>query len=137
MIRGTVGDTTDHFHQKSAWFCHGDVIPVGLELKTKSADKRVHGVDFWAESGGHGRIVCTKIAMAKGGSVETHNEWRTADDVTILEETRTITASETAAGRLFVLDIDLVANAYPIEFGDTKEGAMGVRVNDEFRLNGP
>ena len=137
MIRGTVGETTDHFHQKSAWFCHGDVIPVGLELKTKSADKRVHGVDFWAESGGHGRIVCTKIAIPKNGSIETSNEWRTADGITILEETRTITATETAVGRLFVLDIDLVANAYPIEFGDTKEGALGVRVNDEFRLNGP
>src|SRR5215510_2668575 len=25
----------DHVHQKSAWFCHGDVIPQGLPLKQK------------------------------------------------------------------------------------------------------
>ena len=36
-----------------------------------------------------------------------------------------------------VLDIDLHASVCPITFGDTKEGSMGVRVNDEIRLNGP
>src|SRR5438046_85339 len=30
-------DSKDHVHQKSVWFCHGDVIPEGIELKTKSA----------------------------------------------------------------------------------------------------
>src|SRR4051812_15895668 len=25
------GDTADHPHQQSAWFCHGDVIPEGIE----------------------------------------------------------------------------------------------------------
>src|SRR5688572_24071395 len=26
MERGAPGESTDHVHQKSAWFCHGDVI---------------------------------------------------------------------------------------------------------------
>ena len=39
MKRSITDEKTDHFHQKSAWFCHGDVIPEGLELKTKSKDK--------------------------------------------------------------------------------------------------
>src|SRR5262245_56838002 len=56
MERGQKGETVDHFHQKSAWFCHGDVIPEGVELKTK--ERGVAGVDFWAEAAGrHGRIV--------------------------------------------------------------------------------
>jgi len=29
------GQAKDHPHQKSAWFCHGDVVPEGIELKTK------------------------------------------------------------------------------------------------------
>src|SRR5262245_12471792 len=33
MVKGQPGETTDHVHQKSAWFCHGDVIPEGVELK--------------------------------------------------------------------------------------------------------
>ena len=27
--------STDHVHQKSLWFCHGDVMPQGIELKKK------------------------------------------------------------------------------------------------------
>ncbi len=134
MVRGTTGETTDHFHQKSAWFCHGDVIPEGVELKTKSSDKHVKGVDFWSEGAGHGRIVCVHVAEPKAGSVMTYNEWRTPDDVTILDETRTITVTALPAGRLVVLDIELTANVCPITFGDTKEGSMGVRVSDDFRL---
>lgn len=134
MVRGTAGDTTDHFHQKSAWFCHGDVIPEGVELKTKSADKHVKGVDFWSEGAGHGRIVCVLVKDPKGNAVTTHNEWRTADDVCILDETRTVTATAVAAGYLIVLDVELTASVCPITFGDTKEGSMGVRVSDEFRL---
>src|SRR5207244_12334837 len=35
--------------------------------------------------------------------------------------------------RLFVFDIDLHADVCPITFGDTKEGAFGVRINDAIR----
>src|SRR5260370_39583906 len=45
------GGSDDHVHQKSAWFCHGDVIPEGIELKNKV--KNVTGVDFWDEAKGH------------------------------------------------------------------------------------
>ena len=33
--------------------------------------------------------------------------------------------------RLIVLDIDLLASTYPLTFGDTKEGSMGIRINEE------
>src|SRR5262245_53466248 len=48
----------DHPHHKSVWFCHGDVIPEGIELKNKI--KGIEGVDFWSERKGQGRIVCTQ-----------------------------------------------------------------------------
>lgn len=133
MVRNIPGETTDHFHQKSAWFCHGDVIAEGIEMKTRSADKRIHGIDFWAETAGHGRIVCVAVGEPKGASITTTNEWQTPDGVKILDESRTISVSARPEGRLIVLDIDLHASVCPITFGDTKEGSMGVRVSDEIQ----
>lgn len=136
MKRSVAGETTDHFHQKSAWFCHGDVIPEGIELKTKT--KGVHGIDFWAEAPGHGRIVCTEVGSPATVSgvhayVATKNEWQAADGTKVLDESRTIHLVQHPAGYLIVLDIDLHASVCPITFGDTKEGSMGVRVSDAFR----
>src|SRR5436190_582697 len=47
MKTGEANQTIDHVHQKSAWFCHGDVIPEGMTLNHKI--KGVEGVDFWSE----------------------------------------------------------------------------------------
>lgn len=131
------GETMDHVHQKSAWFCHGDVIPEGLELAAgeRSGSKEVQGVDFWSEGKGHGIIACTKVGepewLGKEHSlVETKNEWRTAEGRKILDETRTIHLYGYGDVRLFVFDIDLHASVCPIAFGDTKEGSFGVRVSD-------
>src|SRR3954452_4811172 len=52
LQKGLPKEMTDHPHQKSVWFCHGDVIPEGIELKERSADKNVKGVDFWSETKG-------------------------------------------------------------------------------------
>lgn len=141
MKKGLPKETTDHVHQKSAWFCHGDVIPEGLELKVRSGDKNVKGVDFWSEGKGHGTIACVS---ATGGSdtggvarIPTDNEWRAPDGTKILDERRTITVRNLGDARLIVLEIELTASVCPITFGDTKEGSMGVRVNDQFRLTAP
>ncbi len=129
------GGSDDHVHQKSAWFCHGDVIPEGIELKQKV--KGVEGVDFWSEAKGHGVIACVHVGELKNdkdhASVVTKNEWRTADGVKVMDETRTISLYALGDARLYVLDIDLLAGVAPITFGDTKEGSLGVRVNDEVR----
>jgi hypothetical protein len=96
-------------------------------------------VDFWAEGGGHGRIVCIQVGDAKQLGkghlvVPTKNEWRAADGTKILDEHRTIHVRAFPAGHLIVLEIDLHASVCPVTFGDTKEGSMGVRVNDLIRL---
>jgi hypothetical protein len=129
------GGSTDHVHQKSVWFCHGDVIPEGIPLKEKAGG--VEGVDFWAEGRGHGKIVCVKVDEPKQekdhGGLRTVNEWRTLDDTKILDEVRTIQLYDFGDARLFVFDIDLQASVCPITFGDTKEGSFGIRVNDAIR----
>ncbi len=135
MEKAQPGGSTDHVHQKSAWFCYGDVIPEGLTLKAKV--KGVEGVDFWSEAPGHGRIVCTKVeppVLGPGeGGITTFNKWVTFDGTKIFDEKRTITLYDMGQARLFVFDIDLHAADMPITFGDTKEGAFGVRVNDVIR----
>ncbi len=144
MVTTSADATTDHVHQKSAWFCHGDVIPEGLALKTPAANKADKGVDFWSESKDkdgkkrHGTIRCTKIETPEvkaGGPVVvvTWNEWLTPDGEKILDEKRTITFRVTPEGRLFTFTCELSANDYPIVFGDTKEGSFGVRVHDDLR----
>jgi hypothetical protein len=138
MEKGHPGETSDHPHQKSAWFCHGDVIPEGVKLAYKI--KGVEGVDFWSEDEGskdkgRGRMVCTHVEkpVVKGnhGKVTTHNEWRTLDGQKVLDETRTIHVYNYGDTRLLVFDIDLLASAVPITFGDTKEGSFGIRINDQ------
>lgn len=141
MQEGLPNESKDHVHQKSAWFCHGDVIPEGVELKIHSADKNVKGVDFWSEGKGHGRIVCVDVTDPRFNknvaAVATKNEWQTADGVKILDETRAIAVLDFGDSRLITIDIELHASVCPITFGDTKEGSMGVRVSDEFRLTAP
>jgi hypothetical protein len=141
MEKGLPKETADHVHQKSGWFCHGDVIPEGIELKVRSGDKNVKGVDFWSEGKGHGTIAVVEVGEPKQAagqaSVRTRNEWKAPDGTKILDEDRTITVRDLGDARLVVLDINLHASVCPITFGDTKEGSMGVRVNDQFRLNAP
>ena len=125
-------EAKDHKHQKSAWFCHGDVIPEGLELKQRT--KNVEGVDFWSEETNHGKIVCVKVGPVTSDkgipTVSTLNEWRTTDGTVIMTEKRDISLENAGNGYLIRIHSELIASNYPITFGDTKEGSMGVRVRD-------
>lgn len=140
MKTGYPKETTDHIHQKSIWFCHGDVIPNEPELKEKSLIKGVEGVDFWSEAPGHGRIVCTEIGKPEikenTAKILTKNEWRSASGLVILQENRTISVTMLGSALRIDLDIELVASKGGITFGDTKEGSMGVRVSDEIKVKG-
>ncbi|MBY0522408.1 MAG: PmoA family protein [Gemmataceae bacterium] len=137
MVKGEKGETTDHPHQKSAWFCHGDVIVEGFPRKDKVKKSDIEGVDFWSEAGNHGKIVCVEVGEPKlnknHGQIATKNEWRNSEGKKLLDETRTIHLYDFGDTRLFVLDIDLHASVGAIEFGDTKEGSFGIRINDTIR----
>lgn len=126
----------DHPHQKSVWFCHGDVVPEGIELKTRV--RNVEGIDFWSEAPGHGRIVCVAAGRPQAAKnqawIETRNEWRTADGVKIMDETRTIRLYDLGESKLFVFEIELHASVAAITFADTKEGGFGVRVADSMTV---
>jgi hypothetical protein len=131
MEKATPDEKDDHKHQKSLWFCHGDIIPDGVEIKKKS--KAAKGVNFWDEEENHGRIVCTRtqVPMVKQnhGWITTYNEWISPEDLKVLDETRTIHLIDLGGAQLLVFDIDLHASNVGISFGDTKEGSFGVRVS--------
>lgn len=135
MLEGQPMETKDHVHQKSLWFCHGDIIPEGLELKDKI--KGVDGVDFWSENPNAGKIVCIDVGkptVSKNhGHVTTKNEWRTKDGQKIIDEVRTIHLYDLGDARLLIFDIDMHASVCPLTFGDTKEGSFGARINDVLR----
>ena len=136
MERAKPGETKDHPHQKSAWFCHGDVIPEGIELKDKV--KGVEGVDFWSEAPGHGQIVCIEVGKPKRrqeprpGRHPQRMAHRRRHQGPRRRRGRS-TCYDLGDARLFVFDIDLHASVAPITFGDTKEGSFGIRVNDAIR----
>jgi hypothetical protein len=130
-----VSTKEDHPHQKSFWFTYGDVIPEGVEIKHKR--KGIEGIDFWSEGPDCGRIVCEGAnelpGVADSVYLSTRNEWLSADGVKILSELHDIRFYNYGKARLFVVDIFLGAMYMPITFGDTKEGALGVRVAHSMR----
>jgi hypothetical protein len=135
MEKAPPAGSTDHKHQKSVWFCHGDIIPEGVRITHKI--KGVEGIDFWSETLGHGVIRCVAVGTPETASnrvrISTRNEWLTDEGVKILDEQRDISLHAFGESRLFVFAIDLHASAVPVTFGDTKEGSFGVRVNDLIR----
>jgi hypothetical protein len=136
MGKALPGEKTDHVHHRSAWFCYGDVIPEGMPIKTKL--KGIEGVDFWSETKGHGNIVCTKLGEPKSEPghtwITTQNEWRTTEGDKVLDETRKIGLVAHGKAYLIVLDIDILASVWPITFGDTKEGAMAIRIHPDINV---
>jgi hypothetical protein len=129
IVKDESAGTNDHPHHKSAWFCHGDIIPVGMDVPKRGGE--IEGVDFWSENSAHGRIVCVGIESPARGRVVTRNEWRTSDGRKVLDEIRTISLAEQAGGHLIAVNCELTASVCPLVFGDTKEGSFGVRVSDK------
>ena len=135
MVKDVKGEATDHPHQKSAWFAHGDIVAEGVAVK--HAMKGIKGFDFWDENPGASKVVCTSVEITSRAKdhlvVVTHNDWVDADGKKILEETRTIHVYAVAAAWLIVVDSDLFASVASLIFEDTKEGTFGVRVSESIK----
>ncbi len=134
---GAAEKTTDHKHQKSAWFCHGDVVAEGVTVPRK---KGIAGVDFWSEDGPHGKIQLVKVldtqSSGKEASVKVELNWVSAEGASILREVRTLKVIEGEGGqRLIVMDSEMKAGEHAVTFDDTKEGSFGIRVRDAMAEN--
>jgi hypothetical protein len=127
------GEEHDHPHHRSLWFSHG----------------LVNGVDFWAEAASFkgspehplGKIVHDRIVEAKSGAdfglLTTSQRWIAPDESVPLTSTQTLKVYERPGSeRLFDFDITLTAGTQDVVFGDTKEGAAGMRIAESMRLKG-
>jgi hypothetical protein len=115
-------EKNDHIHQRSLWFTHGNV----------------NGIDFWSESGKNGTIEQTKLVKAEGGDVATivtQNDWVAPDGKKVCEDERTIRIGGTEDRRWIDFDVVVKATEGPVTFGETKEGAFGVRVYGTMKVD--
>lgn len=109
------GERMDHPHHRSLWFTHGDV----------------NGIDFWSESGKNGKIVHRDFVEVSGGpeaKIVTTNDWVDRDGKKVCEDTRTLKFHQVGDLRAIDFDITIRAGDEAVTFGDTKEGAFGIRV---------
>jgi hypothetical protein len=113
------GESRDHLHHRGLWFSYDDV----------------NGVKFWENDPSYtkpniGKIV-VRNAQLKGKTLTAKMEWRNPQGKTLLVEDRDMVFSEDANGRSIDFRITLTA-AQDVTFGDTKEGAFAIRLNDAF-----
>lgn len=115
-------EKTDHVHQKSFWFDHGNV----------------NGIDFWAEtSKEQGKQVQTELVKSEGGKVGTiitKNDWVGPDGAKLLSDVRTVRFGGDKDTRFIDFDVVVTAVGDQVTFGDTKEGSFGVRVNESMKV---
>lgn len=124
------GETSDHNHQRSFWFTHGDV----------------NGFDFWASDplnppkANYGTIKETaRTTLVSGpvlGLIRTTDDWLGADGKRVCTDERVVTIYDTASARVLDFDITVKATNGPVTFGDTKEGMFGLRVASSMDVAG-
>lgn len=117
MAEKLPGETNDHPHHRSLWFNHG----------------MVNKLDFWTEPGGNRantQIVQRGDATIESGStgkIVVHDDWM-SDVTKVCEDERTILFGSDAHGRWIDFTAAVTASDGDVTFGDTKEGAFGLRV---------
>ena len=113
------GESRDHLHHRGLWFSYDDV----------------NGVKFWENDPSYtkpniGKIV-VRHAELKGSKIIAQMEWRSPQGNTLLVEDRDMIFSGGPNLRTIDFRITLTA-AKDVTFGDTKEGAFAIRLNDAF-----
>lgn len=114
------GESQDHIWHHGLWYAHGDI----------------NGVDFWRDKGPQvtGRIVPKRAPRVSGNAVAGEFEL-SAPGGKILGSMRQ-EFRFAARGSLRVVDVRvaiLADRGVALKFGDTEEGALGLRMRDEFR----
>jgi hypothetical protein len=116
-------EALDHPHQKSLWFTHDDVngVHFWLEYPRKGSDLKP------------GRIVQKKIEI-DANRIRTEDDWLAPEGDPVCSDTRLLAFGVTPSGRYIDFAITLCASHGDVVFGDTKEGAMGIRTHPLLRL---
>ena len=115
------GERTDHPHHVSVWFNYGNI----------------NGVDFWNNSGGrnsekmgtirHQAVKAIRNGKAKA-ELDVTMDWIMPNGSKILQQDETIIFRSGKDLRVIDRIITLTAQKETVVFGDSKEGALGIRV---------
>jgi len=142
-------EKTDHVHQKSFWFDHGDVdgIDFWAETAADPNSERVKRDDEAAKAAGkappqrlwQGKQVQTGLLKAEGGKVGTivtTTDWIDLyhGQEKMLTDTRTVRFGGDKDSRWIDFDVTVKAVKDGVTFRDTKEGSFGLRVNEEMKV---
>jgi hypothetical protein len=116
----------DHKHHRSLWFAHGEM----------------NGHDFWSEDKAFGKTIHDRFLEVKSGKdvgvIRSRNRWVAADGTEVCTDERALRfyAPRTPGERMLDFEITLQASDKGLNFGDTKEGTMAVRLAETMRLKG-
>lgn len=126
---GVPGEAHDHPHHESIWFTHG----------------LVNGIDFWtshpksdkADRQAGNRIEHVALREARSGAegvIEAAHRWVAADGTVVCTDTTRLVFGGDPRLRTIDSTITIHADHGPVTFGDTKEGAMGIRMRTPLQL---
>ena len=120
-IAKIAGERTDHPHHVSVWFNYGNI----------------NGVDFWNNSGGrnsekmgtirHQAVKAIRNGKAKA-ELDVTMDWIMPNGSKVLQQDETIIFRGGKDLRVIDRIITLTAQKETVVFGDSKEGALGIRV---------
>lgn len=120
-LEKVAGERTDHPHHISMWFNYGNI----------------NGVDFWNNSGGPrgekmGAIKHTAVNAIKNGKgqarLDVTMDWIMPDGSKVMRQDEMIVFRAAKDIRIIDRIITLTAQDKKVVFGDSKEGALGIRV---------
>lgn len=113
------GESRDHLHHRGLWFSYDDV----------------NGVKFWENDPSYTKPNIGKIVVRdtkwQDGTLSATMDWRAPNGDTLLVESRRMTFAGDDKLRTIDFEITLAA-ARDVTFGDTKEGAFAIRLDDHF-----
>ncbi len=125
MRDDVAGEDKDHPHHRGLWFSHG----------------KVNGIDFWAEDAKAGRISHDEFLEVKSGKdegvIKSTCKWVAPDTKIVCRDERVFRVYNRPGNeRVFDFEITIKAGAdRDVLFGDTKEGTMAIRVNEQMRVS--
>ena len=119
MVTAVPGETSDHPHHQSLFFTYDEV----------------NGIHFWNPDK-TGRRIVHREARVQGNALVAMLDWKDKEGKVVLEETKRVTFG--GGADLFWMDHDITLKApnVPVIFGDSKEGAFGLRLNDTLKEAG-
>ncbi|MDF1754905.1 MAG: PmoA family protein [Verrucomicrobiales bacterium] len=119
---GRKDEQKDHPHHKSLFIGH----------------ESINGIDFWHEGPEDGTTEQVRVIETRSGQdralVRTLNHWKNPEGNILLTDTRTWEFGVVNGARYADLELNLHASHGEVNFGEKKDGLIGLRTHPDLRL---